>query len=82
MSVYIIYVTLDSRVIEKRKMDQDVISIGRGKDNDIVINNLAVSRYHAMIFAKAGKVKIKDLGSANGKCETERSHSSDKQKRI
>lgn len=66
MSVYVIYVTLDSRVIEKRKMDQDVISIGRGNDNDIVINNLAVSRYHAMIFAKTGKLKIKDLGSANG----------------
>lgn len=37
MSVYFIYVTLDSKVIEKRKMDQDVISIGRGHDNDIVI---------------------------------------------
>ncbi|MGH7901083.1 MAG: FHA domain-containing protein [Thermodesulfobacteriota bacterium] len=66
MEVPLFVVTLGSRTVEKKKLDQEIISIGRAQDNDIVINNLSVSRYHAMIYNKGGKVVIKDLGSANG----------------
>ncbi len=64
-----IVVTLGSKVIEKKKLDKGEITIGRVQENDIVIDNLAVSRRHAKIYTsfwKGSKVVIKDLGSANG----------------
>ena len=66
MSVSFISVTLDSRLIEKKKFDQDSISIGRDAENDININNLAVSRFHAKITKELDKYLLQDLGSANG----------------
>ncbi|MBI2487321.1 MAG: FHA domain-containing protein [Deltaproteobacteria bacterium] len=66
MEVPILVVTLGSKTVEKRKLDQEMISIGRVQENDIVINNLSVSRYHAIIYNKGGKVVIKDMGSSNG----------------
>lgn len=59
-------VSLDSRLIEKIKFDQDKITIGRDAKNDILINNLAVSRFHAEIYRDGSNYSIKDLGSANG----------------
>lgn len=61
-----ISVSLDSKLIEKIKFDKDKISIGRDTENDILINNLAVSRFHAEIYRDDSKYSIKDLGSANG----------------
>ncbi|MGI9534233.1 MAG: FHA domain-containing protein [Thermodesulfobacteriota bacterium] len=61
-----ISVSLDSKLLEKKKFDQESISIGRDTENDILINNLAVSRFHAKIHKESGKIIIKDLGSANG----------------
>ncbi|MEE9194010.1 MAG: FHA domain-containing protein, partial [Thermodesulfobacteriota bacterium] len=61
-----ISVTLDARMIEKKKFDTETISIGRDIENDIYINNLAVSRFHAKIHREGQKIIIKDLGSANG----------------
>jgi pSer/pThr/pTyr-binding forkhead associated (FHA) protein len=42
------------------------ITIGRHQSNDIIIDNLAVSGYHARIDAKAGVFLISDLQSKNG----------------
>ena len=61
-----ISVSLDARLIEKKKFDTHSISVGRDIENDIYINNLAVSRFHAKIHKEGQKVVIKDLGSANG----------------
>jgi len=61
-----ISVSLDARMIEKKKFDTETISIGRDIENDIYINNLAVSRFHAKIHREGQKIIIKDLGSANG----------------
>ena len=61
-----ISVSLDTRMIEKKKFDTETISIGRDIENDIYINNLAVSRFHAKIHREGQKIIIKDLGSANG----------------
>ncbi|MGE5443647.1 MAG: FHA domain-containing protein [Ignavibacteriales bacterium] len=66
MWIPLVVVTLNSKVIERRKLDKEETTIGRTQENDIVIKNLAVSRHHAKIYAKDGKVVIKDLGSANG----------------
>jgi len=66
MEVPILIVTLGSKVVEKKRFDQEMISIGRAQENDLVINNLSVSRYHAIMYNKGGKVVIKDMGSSNG----------------
>jgi SARP family transcriptional regulator, regulator of embCAB operon len=44
------------------------ISIGRLPDNDIVIDDAMVSRYHAMIVDSGNSFVITDLRSANGVC--------------
>lgn len=45
---------------------QKNISIGRGKDNDIVLADQRASRQHAQINKKNDLYVISDLGSANG----------------
>jgi pSer/pThr/pTyr-binding forkhead associated (FHA) protein len=42
------------------------LTIGRTPGNDIVIDNVGVSRRHAVIRAQGGKAFLEDLGSANG----------------
>jgi len=44
----------------------DRMIIGRADDCEIVIDNLAVSRHHAIIERKDGGFQIKDLDSNNG----------------
>ncbi len=40
--------------------------IGRERDNDLVLTDPRVSRYHALIELVGGKWSIRDMGSANG----------------
>ena len=40
--------------------------IGRERDNDLVLTDPRVSRYHAVIELVWGKLSIQDMGSANG----------------
>ena len=62
----VIIITLNDKEIEKKELDQDLIAIGRDMDNDIVINNLSVSRCHAIIQIRDGEIFVKDMASANG----------------
>ncbi len=53
--------------IEEFALEKDQIIIGRAKENDIVIDNIAVSRKHAQITRKEdGLCYIRDLNSSNG----------------
>ncbi len=42
------------------------ITIGRNPDNNIVINDNTVSRYHCEIIQEANQIKLIDLNSSNG----------------
>jgi hypothetical protein len=42
------------------------VSLGRGLDNDVVIEHPRVSRYHAQLRRRDGQWWLIDLGSANG----------------
>jgi pSer/pThr/pTyr-binding forkhead associated (FHA) protein len=53
------------RVIERR-MDKDVITIGRAPGNDIVLVGPNVSRRHGRIYLWEGMCCIEDVGSSNG----------------
>jgi CRP-like cAMP-binding protein len=48
------------------RLQQAQIRIGRADDNDLVLADPTVSRYHAIVRAQAGVVEIQDLGSAHG----------------
>ena len=43
-----------------------VTSIGRWQDNDVMIDDRWVSRYHAEVHREGGQYVIEDLGSKNG----------------
>src|SRR3954462_15458090 len=48
------------------RADRPRIRIGRAPDNDVVVDDMLVSRYHAELLASAGGFEIVDLGSHNG----------------
>ncbi|OSC41044.1 FHA domain-containing protein [Mycobacterium decipiens] len=47
-------------------MDQLVVTIGRAPDNTVVLNDLLVSRRHAVLRRTANRWELVDNGSANG----------------
>jgi pSer/pThr/pTyr-binding forkhead associated (FHA) protein len=44
----------------------DLVTIGRGPDNMIVLNNPSVSAHHAQLQVASETYRLKDLGSTNG----------------
>jgi len=59
-------VKLGDKIIQKYLFDKEIMSIGRARDNDIVIENLSVSRNHVRIRRSDKKYILTDLNSANG----------------
>ncbi len=49
-----------------RTFQQPMIRIGRAQDNELVLPEKDVSRYHACLWVDEQRVIIEDLGSANG----------------
>lgn len=41
-------------------------SVGRGLDNDVVLEDASVSRHHAEIVREGARLSVRDLGSTNG----------------
>ena len=58
--------SLDGVVLQECSLDKERMTIGRKDDNDIVINNLAVSSHHAAIITIMNDSFIEDLDSTNG----------------
>ena len=57
---------LGDRVVAEVAFRDGELRIGRMKENDLVINNLAVSRFHAVLRRVGEAYEIEDLGSENG----------------
>jgi pSer/pThr/pTyr-binding forkhead associated (FHA) protein len=57
---------LGERVVAEVAFEGAELRIGRMKENDLVINNLAVSRFHAVLRRVGDGFEIEDLGSENG----------------
>ncbi len=53
-------------VLKTLPLDKNIITIGRKGNNDISIDNLAVSGMHARIIRENDKFLIEDLNSLNG----------------
>lgn len=61
-----IIVKLGDNVVHKYFLYKDVVTIGRAPDNEISIENLAVSRRHVVIRCIEGRYYVEDNNSANG----------------
>lgn len=53
-------------IVTEYELDKEVLTIGRKPDNDIHIDNLAVSGNHAKVLTILNDSFIEDLGSTNG----------------
>ncbi len=58
--------SLDGVLIQNYPLNKERMTIGRKADNDIVINNLAVSSTHAAIITILNDSFMEDLDSTNG----------------
>ncbi len=57
---------LGKRVVAEVAFQGDELRVGRMKENDLVINNVAVSRFHAVLRRVGEAFELEDLGSENG----------------
>lgn len=53
-------------VLKDIPLDKPQMTIGRKMDNDVVIDNLAVSGHHAQVVEEGGTYFVVDIGSTNG----------------
>jgi len=56
----------ESRILKEIPLSGRTLSVGRTPNNDVPIDNPAVSGRHARIFAENGMLYVEDLGSLNG----------------
>ena len=59
-------VSIDGVVIKEVQLTKERTTLGRRPYNDIVIDNVGVSRRHAVIKWSGDRATVEDLGSANG----------------
>jgi FHA domain len=56
----------DDRLVKEVPVGGRPIGIGRSPDNELPVDNLAVSNYHARVYFEAGRLVVEDLDSLNG----------------
>lgn len=59
-------ITLDGKIESEYDLDAETTAIGRHKNNDIQIDNLAVSSHHSQVLKILDDYFIEDLNSSNG----------------
>lgn len=55
----------DERLLNKRILFSDMLTLGRGPDNDIVLSDAYVSHHHAVISPIKNQYQLEDLHSRN-----------------
>lgn len=56
----------EAAVIKEIKLDKPVFTVGRKPDNDIMLDNQAVSGHHCKIYQAGDTYFVEDLNSTNG----------------
>lgn len=56
----------EEKLVQEVPVGSRPVRIGRSPDNDIVVDNLAVSNDHARVYFEAGRLVVEDRGSLNG----------------
>src|SRR6267143_1884957 len=54
------------KIVKEVPVGSRPIGIGRSPDNDLPVDNLAVSNYHARVYFEGGRLVVEDLDSLNG----------------
>jgi pSer/pThr/pTyr-binding forkhead associated (FHA) protein len=62
----VVDVVFRGRVLETVPFSAPALRIGRMPENDVVLDNLGVSRFHARLLLEDGRVVLEDAGSENG----------------
>jgi diguanylate cyclase (GGDEF)-like protein len=62
----VIYAPVASDLGRRHVLDREVITIGRDRENDIVLDSDSVSRRHARVEHREGRIFLTDLDSTNG----------------
>ena len=62
----VVQVIFKGTLVQSFPFDREALLIGRARDNDVVIDNLSVSRHHAKLLLRDGQVILEDQGSENG----------------
>jgi len=62
----VIYAPMASDLGRRHVLDQEVVTIGRDRENDIVLDSDSVSRRHARVEHRDGRIYLTDLDSTNG----------------
>jgi len=61
-----VQLSLKGRLLSEVAFTGPQLRIGRMRENDVVVNNLAVSRFHATLRREGSGFVLEDLGSENG----------------
>jgi pSer/pThr/pTyr-binding forkhead associated (FHA) protein len=56
----------EQRLVKQVPVGGRPVGIGRSPDNDLPVDNLAVSNYHARVYFDSGRLVVEDLDSLNG----------------
>lgn len=56
----------DGQDVQEFVLDKQDVTIGRTANNDIAIDNLAISSHHATVYATASGAELVDMNSTNG----------------
>ncbi len=56
----------ENKLVKEVPIGGRPVGIGRSPDNDLPVDNLAVSNYHARVYFEAGRLVVEDLASLNG----------------
>src|SRR5215469_8054212 len=56
----------ENKLVKEVPVGSRPIGIGRAPDNDLPVDNLAVSNHHARVYFEAGRLVVEDLDSLNG----------------
>ncbi len=62
----VIYTPVESDLGRRHVLDKETITIGRDRENDIVLDSDSVSRRHARIEHRDSRIYVTDLDSTNG----------------
>ncbi|GAB3586269.1 FHA domain-containing protein [Calidifontibacter terrae] len=50
----------------RRIQNNEILTIGRGRENDLMITDAGASRRHAQLHRRGEQIEVSDLGSSNG----------------
>jgi len=56
----------ENKLVKEVPVGSRPVGIGRSPDNDLPVDNLAVSNYHARVYFEVGRLVVEDLASLNG----------------